>query len=817
MAAWTRQPLGSPDFEVVALSIDNGVEGLARVVGSIRKAGFRHLRIFQDPTANAGLNLGTSGVPTTLLIDRQGREPRSFHGHDRAEQRGRDQACPPHHISMTHRSLLQAITAIAVGLYATVAQAQLFKSAADGPSVVTTERTRAELLAHAPDGLGPDKQVWLGLRLTHQRGWKSYWLNPGDAGLPTRLQWSLPRGVTAGDIRWPVPSKFLLGPLVNYGYAGTVLLPAPVSFSSDFSLDDYARSDLEVKLKAQWLVCSDVCIPEEGEFSLRIAPHSSHASDAAAFQASWSAQTRELAGSSRIDIEGSSLVVRVTGLAASLVGQKLDFFPETPGVIEASAPWTQQWDGSVWTARVPLSPQRLESPQTLPMVLTGPQGGWRTEAKVFGAWPTVTPSADNTATPAPAPGDAMVTPQPAGPRLTFALALLGAFLGGLILNLMPCVFPVLAIKVLGFARHGQDAAGRRVDGLAYATGVVLSFVALGGLLVGLRAAGEQVGWGFQLQSPPTVAALAVLFTIIGLNLAGVITFGRWLPASWLAYQASHRAVNAVLSGVLAVAVASPCTAPFMGAALGFAVAMPTAQALTTFAALGLGMAMPYLVASWTPAAARLLPRPGAWMNTFQRLLAFPMFATVVWLLWVLGKQTGVDALIATLALLVALSLVAWTASLRGAARTTVGLLALAALASTSTLAFREIQAGVINPQGDTQVAGWEAWQAGKVDSILSTGRPVFVDFTAAWCVTCQYNKKTTLSDPAVVASFRARNVALLRADWTKRDPTITAALASFGRTGVPLYVLYAPGKAPQVLSELLTRAELTSALSGLPE
>ena len=716
---------------------------------------------------------------------------------------------------MTHQSLLHAIPAIALGLCATIAQAQLFKSAADTPSVVTTERTRAELLAHAPDGLGPDKQVWLGLRLTHQRGWKSYWLNPGDAGLPTRLEWSLPRGVTAGEIRWPVPSKFLLGPLVNYGYAGSVLLPAPVSFAPEFSLDDYARSDLEVKLKAQWLVCSDVCIPEEGEFSLRIAARSSQASNAGAFEASRAAQPREHTGSSRIDIDGTSLVVRVTGLSASLVGQKLDFFPETAGVVDASAPWSQQWDGNVWTARVPLSPQRLESPQTLPILLTSPQGGWRTEARVSGVWPAVTPNVGSTA--APALGEAEVAPQPAGPRLTFGLALLGAFLGGLILNLMPCVFPVLAIKVFGFARHGQDATGRRFDGVAYAAGVILSFVALGGLLVALRAAGEQVGWGFQLQSPPTVAALAVLFTIIGLNLAGVVTFGRLLPASWLAYQARHRSVNAFLSGVLAVAVASPCTAPFMGAALGFAVAMPTPQALATFAALGLGMAMPYLVASWTPAAARLLPRPGAWMDTFQRLLAFPMFATVVWLLWVLGKQTGVDALIATLALLVATSLLAWAASLRGTARASVGLLAVAALASTATLAFREIQAGVVAPQGDAQVAGWEAWNAGKVDSILATGRPVFVDFTAAWCVTCQYNKKMTLSDPAVLASFQARNVALLRADWTRRDASITAALASFGRTGVPLYVLYLPGKPPQVLSELLTTAELTSALSGLPQ
>lgn len=716
---------------------------------------------------------------------------------------------------MTHRPLLQAILAIALGFCASVAQAQLLGNAAANSSVVTTERTRAELVAHAPEGLGPHKEAWLGLRLIHQAGWKSYWLNPGDAGLPTRLQWSLPRGMSADEIRWPVPSKFLLGSLVNYGYTGTVLLPAPVRFSPEFSRDDHSGAGLLVRLKAQWLVCSDVCIPEEGEFSLRIAPNSSHVSDSAAFLASLALQPREVAGGSRIDVEGNSLVVRVDGLAASLVGHKFDLFPETPGIIDASASWSQKWDGNVWTARVPLAAQRLENPQTMPIVLTGAQGGWRTEAKVFGDWPATMPAVEGTA--APAHGDAEGIRQPEAPSLTIGLALLGAFLGGLILNLMPCVLPVLAIKVFGFARHGADATARRVDGAAYAAGVVMSFVALGSLVVGLRSAGEQVGWGFQLQSPPMVAALAILFTIIGLNLAGVVSFGRMLPASWLAYQARHPAANAFFSGVLTVAVASPCTAPFMGAALGFAVALPTLQAISIFAALGFGMAMPYLLASWTPAAARLLPRPGAWMDTLQRLLAFPMFATVVWLLWVLGTQTGLDAVIATLSLLVATSLLGWAASLRGTARAIIGLLAVAALASTSALALREIRAGLVGQARASLVAGWEPWHAGKVDSILSQGRPVFVDFTAAWCVTCQYNKKTTLSDPTVLASFRERNVVLLRADWTKRDASITTALASFGRTGVPLYVLYAPGRSPQVLSELLTEAELTSALSSLSE
>ena len=713
---------------------------------------------------------------------------------------------------MTHSFLHQAISAIVFGVCASVAQAQLLGNAG-GSSVVTTERTRAELVAHAPEGLGPNKKVWLGLRLAHQPGWKSYWLNPGDAGLPTRLQWDLPRGMLADEISWPMPTKFLLGSLVNYGYAGTVLLPVPVRFSPEFSLDDHMSAGLQVRLKAQWLVCSDVCIPEEGEFGLRIAPNSSHVSDGAAFQASLGAQPRVVSGSSRIDIDGNSLVVRVGGLTASLVGQKLDLFPELPGVIDASASWSQNWEGNVWTARVPLAAQRSESPETIPIVLTSAEGGWRTEARVFGDWPAATPTGGITA--APSHGEAERMRQPEATSLTIWLALLGAFIGGLVLNLMPCVLPVLSIKVLGFARHGTDAKGRRVDGLAYAAGVVLSFVALGSFVVGLRAAGEHVGWGFQLQSPSMIAALALLFTIIGLNFAGVVSFGRLMPASWLAYQARHPVVNAFLSGVLAVAVASPCTAPFMGAALGFAVALPTLQATAIFAVLGLGMATPYLLAAWTPAAARLLPRPGAWMDTLQRLLAFPMLATVVWLLWVLGTQTGLDAVIATLSLLVATSLLGWATSLRGTARAVIGLLAMAVFAATSALALREIRAGSVGHPAASLVAGWEPWHAGKVDSILSQGKPVFVDFTASWCVTCQYNKKSTLSDPAVLASFRERNVVLLRADWTRRDASITAALASFGRTGVPLYVLYAPGKDPQVLSEVLTDTEVMSALSRL--
>ncbi|MDF1486624.1 thioredoxin family protein, partial [Ramlibacter sp. H39-3-26] len=397
---------------------------------------------------------------------------------------------------------------------------------------------------------------------------------------------------------------------------------------------------------------------------------------------------------------------------------------------------------------------------------------------------------------------------------TLWATLAGALLGGLILNLMPCVLPVLAIKVLGLTRHAADRRARRVAGLAYTAGVVLSFLALGALMLALRVAGEQLGWGFQLQSPAVVAALAALFTLIGLNLAGVFAFGSLLPARLAAAQARHPVADALLSGVLAVAIASPCTAPFMGASLGLAVGLPAAQALLVFAAIGLGLALPYLAVALVPAAARLLPRPGVWMDTFRRLMAFPMFATVAWLTWVLGQQSGIDGAGALLALLVALSAVVWALTLRGRTRIVIATISIAVFALLAGAIGQNIvqTAAVAGAQAD---GAWQPWSAQRVGQLTAAGQPVFVDFTAAWCVTCQYNKKTTLADAQVLADLRGRNVALLRADWTRRDAAITAALRGLGRSGVPVYVLYAPGRAPEVLSEVLGADELRAALARL--
>ena len=700
-------------------------------------------------------------------------------------------------------------------------------------NVVTTPQVRAEILAHAPQGVpvgqpeaAAQKQpVWVGLQLTHKPEWHTYWKNSGDSGLPTSLEWTLPPGVIAGDIAWPLPKKIPIGNLANYGYEGTVLLPVPLTITPDFK-PPLTGNTLDVKLKASWLVCRQECIPEEGEFAIQIPLQGSTAINGAAFDAAFKAQPRPVMGSvggvlpdSQIQIDGKLLRFSVQGLPVELRGKTLDVFPETPEVIETAATPQQAWNGAEWTATIPLAPQRLNSPSVMPVVLASNGQGWRAELKVLGTWPKVTPIA---AVP-PAleatlkASGAGATPgsPPSGASLTLWAALLGALLGGVILNLMPCVFPVLAIKVVGFTRHADDQRAHRISGLAYTAGVITSFVALGALLLALRAAGESLGWGFQLQSPGVVAALAALFTLIGLNLAGLFEFGSFLPSSVATLQAKHPVVDSFLTGMLAVAVASPCTAPFMGASLGLAVGLPAGQALAVFAALGLGLALPYLAASFVPAVARALPRPGAWMDTFRRLMAFPMFATVVWLVWVLGQQTGIDGAGALLALLVSGAFVVWALTLQGRARLVFATLSIAGFALL-TMGIGPNVVKFSDSAPAASIAGrWQPWTPGKVDQLVASGQPVFVDFTAAWCVTCQYNKKTTLADAAVLADFDAKKVQLLHADWTRRDPAITAALSALGRNGVPVYVLYQPGHPPRVLSEILSVDEVRSALAAL--
>lgn len=737
---------------------------------------------------------------------------------------------------LLHR-LFNATVFVAVSALWTGASAQFGpKPATPGGSTVTTPHVRAELIAHAPQGVTPGQPMWLGLQITHQPDWHTYWKNPGDSGLPTELTWQLPPGLDAGDIAWPAPHKIAIGTLANYGYEGTVLLPVPVTAAQTFAPGPLAK-DVTVQLKASWLVCRKECIPEEGNFTLQLPIQSTTALHSAAFDAAQKAQPQPLAKASaqqQAQVDGDALQVRVAGLPAALRGKTLDLFPETPEVLHNAAEGTQRWEGDVWTARILLAEQRSNSPSTLPVVLaervqgSTPRPGYRVDLPVQGPWPAVVAKASvspalEAALQANADlvGSGLPPAAPSGASsLTLTAALLGALLGGLILNLMPCVFPVLAIKVVGFTRHAQDRRAHRISGLAYTAGVVLSFLALGAVMLGLRAAGEAVGWGFQLQSPAVVAALAGLFTLIGLSLAGVFEFGNMLPSSVASLQARHPVADSFFTGVLAVAVASPCTAPFMGASMGLTATLPAAQALAVFAALGLGLALPYLAASLWPAVARALPRPGAWMATFRRFMAFPMFATVVWLVWVLGQQSGIDGAASLLILLVGLGLLAWSLAQQGRARRWLGSVATVAMAlllwafGPHVTRMADVAAAPANATATT-AQGWQPWAPGAADQLVAGGRPVFVDFTAAWCVTCQYNKKTTLANADVLADLQAKNVALLRADWTRRDPAITAALAQLGRNGVPVYVFYRPGKPPVVLTEVLSVDEVRSTIAQL--
>lgn len=750
-------------------------------------------------------------------------------------------------LTRVRAALARALRGGALPIVAALAAA----SAAAAPSaVVKTDQVRAELVAYAPDGVAPGKPLWLGLRMEHAPQWHTYWKNPGDSGLATTLQWTLPAGFAAGEIAWPTPRPLPVGPLMNFGYEGTVLLPVAVTVPATFAGDALA-----VTLRADWLVCREVCIPEGGDFALQVPARAATSLHAALFEQSRALQPRTLApvqASARVD--GDALVVRVAGLPPELAGRALRLLPELAGVIDNAAPPQARWEGNTWEARVALSAQRSESPAALAAVLvldtsaggaTGAASSKTAEAappglqlalSVSGVWPAAATAPAGSAASAGTP--AVPPPVPVAPTdaAAVAVSLLLALLGGALLNLMPCVFPVLSLKVLGLAAHGAHAAHgapggdarapRRAllaGGVAYTGGVIVSFLVLAGLLLALRAGGEQLGWGFQLQSPAFVAALAALFTLIGLNLAGLFEFGSVLPGSLAALRARHPVADSALTGVLAVAVASPCTAPFMGASLGLAVTLPAPQALAIFAALGLGMASPYLLACLWPGLARRLPRPGVWMARFKVLMAFPMFATVIWLVWVLGQQAGIDAVAGLLGLLLALAFAAWALGAPGFGRrarvgfgaVAVGVLGLALAWALPGL--RPAATVALPTAAEPADARWQAWSPEREREALAQGRPVFVDYTAAWCVTCQFNKRTALADAQVLADFAARGVVLLRADWTQRDPRITQALAALGRNGVPVYVLMSPGAAgPRLLSEILSVRELREAIAALP-
>lgn len=678
-------------------------------------------------------------------------------------------------------------------------------------AVVNTPQVRATLMAHAPQGLASGQTAWLGLQLQHQPGWHTYWRNPGDSGLPTQLQWQLPQGIATGDMRWPVPHMIQVGPLVNHGFEGTVLLAVPLKVEQTPK-----TSTVEVRLQADWLVCQQECIPQSGQFLLRLNTAASTASDRDAFEALLAQQPTLIKPPVQVAaLDGHRLQLRIQGLPSALHGLPLKAYAEEPEVLASGLGLSQagQWVEGEWRMDAPLHRMRSTEPRQLGLWLTDessqPARAWRVNLKVTGDWPTDPPP--------PNPTTTQTNPaktEDATASVGWVSLLLGAFVGGLLLNLMPCVLPVLAIKLLSVAQSSASPASRRGIGLAYAGGVLGSMLLLAALVMGFRAAGSQLGWGFQLQSPWLVAGLSLLFLLIALNLWDVLAWPGGWGTRWAAQKALHPIADACWSGVLAVVVAAPCTAPFMGASVGVALTLPPWQGIWVFVSLGAGLALPFTLGSWVPAATRWLPRPGAWMQTLRHSLAFPMLLTVVWLVWVLGQQTRSELAFLWLACLTLIAGALWARGQAGRLGLGVSLAFVLTLMGVVWLGLSLGHSTAIAPSREGQAPiGWQAWSAAKVSQTLQAGQPVFIDFTAAWCVTCQVNKQTTLRDPAVLKAFAEHKVVLFEADWTRQDPAISQALNALGRSGVPVYVLQFPGRPPQVLPELLTPGLVQAALS----
>ena len=688
-------------------------------------------------------------------------------------------------------------------------------------AAVNTGHVTAELVADQA-ALVPGTTTTVALRLAIEPGWHTYWRNPGESGLPTTLDWHLPPGYAAGDIVWPAPRALPAGPLMNYGYEGEVFHLVPLEVPANAQPGQTAS----LAARADWLVCKETCIPEGANLTLDVpvaraaAPSRWH--DAIA--ATRAALPRPLPAGWHVEASasGAAIELSLTPPPNTPDPGRLQYFANAERHIEASAPQARTASSSGgYVLALPVSHELRGAFGRLQGVLRG-ERGFATDAGVAQAVALDVPLAGTpVAGPKPVTALRSVGVAPSGSAagaLSLPLALAFAFGGGLLLNLMPCVFPILSLKALGLATSGAgDRRALRADGLAFAAGVVLAFAALGVGLALLRGAGEQLGWGFQLQSPAVVTSLAILFFVMALNLSGVFEFGSLVPSGLASWSHANRQVNAFASGLLAVAIASPCTAPFMGAALGYALGERTQVTLGVFVALGLGMALPYLALAWFPQWRRVLPRPGAWMLRLKQLLAFPLYATVAWLVWVLAAQVGIDAVmrIGIALVLVAFALWAWRAW-RAAARRAWSGIAIAGAIGALFVAW-PLFAGDRATSGAPRAQsanGWQTYSAARVADLTAQGRPVFVDFTAAWCITCQVNERLVLNDASVRDAFARNDVVLVRADWTRRDPAITEALAALGRSGVPAYVIYRNGRAPQLLPEVLQRHTVIDALAS---
>ncbi|MDR3508228.1 MAG: protein-disulfide reductase DsbD family protein [Caulobacteraceae bacterium] len=677
-----------------------------------------------------------------------------------------------------------------------------------------SRHVRAELIADSAS-IQPGGTIHVALRQTIAPGWHTYWRNPGDSGQATSVTWTLPEGWKTGELTWPTPRQLRTGPLMDYGYEGVAILPQTLTAPSDAK----AGQSVTLRAAAAFLVCKDVCVPEDAALTLTL-PVSAAAPDpdakgGAAIAATLTAAPGPGPLTAVMTTAGAVLKLSVTG--APVKGGDFPgayFYPYDASVIDHPQPQTiERGPGGLTLTLAPGSAFKTSpAPTHLQGVLDLGGKAYEIDAKPGPVQPSAAGLGAVSAAAPSGGGEAG-----GGPKGGLAVAIAFAFLGGLILNLMPCVFPVLSMKAVSLASHAHTPQAARLQGLAFLVGVVITFVGLAGLLIAVRAAGQAVGWGFQLQSPIVIAGLTLVMLGVALNLAGLFEIGAGVQsaAGGVQVESHGETLGAFLTGVLAVAVAAPCTAPFMAPAIGFAFTQPPAIALSVFLALGLGMAAPFTLAAFAPPLLALLPRPGGWMGVFKQVMAFPMFATAAWLLWVFSQQVGPIGLAGLLTGAVLVALAAWiygraqSAQIAGRGGA-VGFLATAVLvlaagvtALTPTLNPDRVGAAPAAAEGEGLTA--EAFSPERLAELRAAGKPVFVNFTAAWCVTCQVNDKVALSSRKVAEAFKRGGIVYLKGDWTNRDAVIAKVLSDHGRAGVPLYLFYgAGGRDAAVLPQILT-------------
>jgi len=686
----------------------------------------------------------------------------------------------------------------------------IFSSLILSAQIVRTDYVESELISEV-GSVKPGEPFWLALRLKMDEHFHTYWLNAGDAGLQTKIKWTLPEGFTASEINWPYPEKIYLEDLANFGYEGEVFLLTKITPPKIIE-----QAEIEIKAKASWLVCKVECLPGDAEYSLKLPVRDSTPQTIEKWQQAFS-DTRF-----NLPLKNSDWKIQSTkhenGINILMIPpqnypavNEIEFFPYDGSIFQNAADQNFTRTERGYELTIPFDDFKVEDPDTLKGILIS-DIGWRggnSEKALEVIIPFTRLENDGIA-------------KSSG----IVLALIFAFIGGIILNLMPCVLPVLSIKIMGFVKQaGEDKKRILKHGLVFTSGVLISFWLLAGTLVALRAGGQELGWGFQLQSPEFLIILSVFLFLFALNLFGVFEIGTSLMSVGAKSSSKSGSFGDFMTGVTATIVATPCTAPFMGTALGFAMIQPPFVTLLIFSFLALGMASPYLLLSLFPAWLKYLPKPGKWMETLKQFMGFPLVATVIWLAWVLGLQTGSDGVISLLAALFLASFGVWiygkwgtfnnTNPVKFIARVIAVFMFIGGLIFAMNTTTNNNLPENFNSK-NTNGIRWEKFSQQRLDELRSAGIPVFIDFTAAWCLTCQVNERVAINSANVIKIIEEKNVIPLKADWTSRDDEITKALASFGRNSVPLYVIYAQNLSePIILPEILTSGIIVDALQKI--